>query len=59
MENTNKQAAEGLKTKAPEKDDPVKRGQEAIAVQVLVSGKPREQAEKDQKEDAEKWRNEG
>ena len=40
-------------------DDPVKRGREAIRIQVKTSGKSKKEAEKDQKKDAEKWRNEG
>jgi len=48
-----------IKSDKQQEDPAVERGKQAIAAARMVNPQPREEQEKIEKEDAEKWRNEG
>lgn len=59
MNKPDKQRGEPEKKETSTEKDPAQQGREAIEMQKKISGKPKEQTDREDKEDAEKWRNEG
>jgi len=49
----------GIKSDKQQEDSAVERGKQAIAAARVVNPQPEHEQEKSEKEDAEKWRNEG
>jgi hypothetical protein len=55
----NKSDPKSEKKPEAKEQDPVDQGKKAIEIQKRTSGKSQEEAEREEKEDEENWRNEG
>ena len=59
MENKDHPGSASQQTTDPITKESIQRGEDAIRIQKQISGKSKEEADAEEKKDAEKWRNEG